>query len=171
MTAFMGGPNALAGGFNVLAIFDDDRGGLYRSTNDWSPRARGSQTVRQNRYYELWRPSGFSIDCSPVVGNSWNEAPEYEASSAGDGGVRGAYFIKGQVLDANGVAQTGVHVTAFRASDNLYVADTYSDSNGYYSVATPYSTSAHFIIAYLDTAIDLVGTTVNNLTPSSTPWP
>ncbi len=171
MTYLIGTPNALGQGNNTLGIFDDDRGALYRASNDWSPRLRGQQTNRGFRFFELWRTTRLSDDLGDMAGMDWDDTSRWGTGNYGDGGARGSYYIKGSVVDVNDTPQTGVLVSAFRTADNVYVASVYSDSNGNYSVPTPYSGSSHFIVAYLDTASDLVGTTVNNLTPSATPWP
>lgn len=155
-----------------LNIGDDDRGGLYRSVNFWSPRGRGA-AGGQNRhalYFELWRKSHMTDDNAVLLGTSEDTSIYWEDQSCGEGGVRSSYFIKGQVVDSGGTAQSGVLCMAFRTSDNLYVASAYSDSSGNYNIPTPYTTSVHFVVAYLDIATDLVGTTVNNLTPSATPY-
>lgn len=156
-------------GPSMLGLWDDDRGGLYRSPADWSPQARGAQTLRNTHFCELWRSSAFGYDNGVYLGTSWADmSGTYQPEDLGDGGIRTTYFIKGQVVDGSSVPQTGVLVMGFRSSDNLYIGSVFSNSSGNYSLPTPYST-AHFVVAYLDVATDLAGTTVNNLIPTSTP--
>lgn len=153
----------------VLTIPDDDRGGLYRAQDNWSPRSRGAQTINSYSFFELWRGSGFSEDNSLMLNHGWMspDSAGYEEWSYGYGGKRGSYFVKGQVLDSVGAPVGGATVSLFRTSDRLYIASVGTDSNGNYMCPTPYPGVSHFIVAYLASAPDKAGTTVNNLTPTA----
>ena len=151
----------------VLNLPDDDFGALYRGQDNWSPRMRGAQTVRGGLYPELWPRSGMSPDNSVMNGNGFDENVLYEPWSHGDGGKRGSYFVKGQVLDNASAPVGGATVMVFRTSDNLYIASAGSDSNGNYMCPTPYPGVSHFIVAYIASAPDKAGTTVTNLTPTA----
>lgn len=170
MTMGLGGIcNALHGAI-ACTIPDDDTGALYRSTNNWFPRRRNINAQNVTPYFELWRRSCLSEDCSPMSNHGWMSTADhasYEEWSGGFYGKAGSYYLKGQVVNASDVPQTGVVVKGFRTSDDLFVGQTTSDSSGNYMLATPYSGVSHYIVAYLDTATDLVGTTVNNLTPTA----
>jgi hypothetical protein len=158
--------NSLVAVMAGAGLWDEDRSGLHRGNCNWHPRRRGEEVIGSYPFFKLWSSSGFSQDLASC-GTDWNQSGAYEEMDSGYAGKRGDYFIKGQVLDENAVAQTGVSVKAFRSSDNQYAGSATSDSNGYYMVPTPYPGVAHFIVAYLDTAEDLVGTTVNNLMPTA----
>ena len=151
----------------VASLPDEDRGGLYRGQDNWSSRMRGAQTVRAGQYFELWGRSGLSPDICSMAGNAFDQGLLYEPWSLGEGGKRGSYFVKGQVLDSVSAAVGGATVSLFRTSDNLYIASVGSDSSGNYMCPTPYPGVSHFIVAYIASAPDKAGTTVSNLTPTA----
>lgn len=148
------------------AMIDDDRHALYRLTNNWFPRGRHPLLQRHYPYHALWFAPGFSLDLA-ITGSAWNDLDEYDPFEAGEGGKRGTYFINGQVLDNLSAPVGGVVVNGFRTSDNLFVGTDTTNSDGRYRIPTPYIGVSHFVVAYLDIATDTFGTTVNNLTPTS----
>jgi hypothetical protein len=54
----------------------------------------------------------------------------------------------------------------FVAANNLYVGQTTSDANGNYSLGSPYTGVAHYLIAFISGSPDQFGTTDNTLVPA-----
>lgn len=171
MSRFTGAQDALRP--TGLGIWDEERSGLWRhSTNfifHYRHPAYGFNKCNGNPFFALWHKGSFSWDNSYMMGqdnltatDSW-ERPAYGVP----GGKQAWYWIKGLVKDGSSVPQAGATVKCFRQSDGLFVGQSISDANGQYQVPTPWIGVAHFVIAYLAGAPDRAGTTVNNLTPTS----
>lgn len=158
-------------GQSNLAIHDDDMGGLYRPQFSFMSRMRKPDLG--SAVWQGWPPSRMSSGdpsvCLAADGvcsqrSSWG----YETWEAAFGGYTRPNFIVGQTLDSGGnpIAAT---VQGFRTSDDLYVGETGSDSNGRYALPTIYLTDAHYLVAYRVGSPDQTGATVNTLIPQSSP--
>jgi hypothetical protein len=171
VSRYLGGANTLGAGFNFFAISDEERGGLWRAQDNYIWYRRNPEFPPGGGFFDLWPAAfGSTVDLCGIIGMdivSMAAQASFETPRVGDGGKQAWYFIKGQVLNASAVPQTGVIVRGFRTSDNAYIGATTSDVNGNYMLPTPYSGVSHFIVAYEAGAPDIAGTTVNNLTPTA----
>lgn len=79
-------------------------------------------------------------------------------------------ILSGSTKNASGVGIGGCTVKIFRTADNAYIGSTVSDASGNYEYALPAGSSVeqYFSVAYLAGAPDVAGTTLNNLTGTST---
>jgi hypothetical protein len=84
------------------------------------------------------------------------------------GGV-GQQFTRYYTIDGytkNGVTSAimaGVTVFLFRTDTKAYVSATTSDVNGHYSFTVDNNTVEYFLVAYLDGAPDLAGTSIKTV--------
>ena len=76
--------------------------------------------------------------------------------------------FNGRVVDSGGNGVSGATVQGFRTSDDLFVGEVQCDSAGYFQLPTPYPGVAHYLVAYLDTATDKTGASINTLIPTNT---
>jgi hypothetical protein len=91
----------------------------------------------------------------------------FEAWQFGNPGSAPPKYIMGQVLNASSVPISGAIVRGFRTSDNLYIGQTVSGTDGRYGLSCPNTPNdAHYLVAYVDAATDLTGATVNTLVPT-----
>lgn len=150
----------------MLAIWDEDKTDLYQPQFYWSWENRHPTVCRTQggAWVGLWTAPVSSPNSNsfglPVSGG-WSPWVHGES-----GYVRLAFFT-GTCRDINGNTVSGAVLTAFRTSDNAVGGTTVADSNGVYQLGTIFPGVAHYIVAYLDTTTDLVGTTVNTLIPTS----
>lgn len=92
---------------------------------------------------------------------------QYEPCCIGYGGNASLKFIMGKCKDASGVAIGGATVQGFRTSNDQFVRETLSDSNGNYELGTEYPGENHYLVAYVAGSPDRAGTTVNTLQPTN----
>jgi hypothetical protein len=82
-------------------------------------------------------------------------------------GSQGLKFIMGRVADSSGNPIGGAVVRGFRSSNNMFVRETKSDSNGMYELGTEFAGEQHYLVAYVSGSPDIAGTTVNTLVPTN----
>lgn len=161
------------GSFNNLAsvwIADEDKTNLWSASAGYSYQMRGQQFNRGgSNFFELWPSSHMSSGdpTSPLclIGTDSGGSGKWSEWSISEGGHVAPLFISGTCKDAGGSPLSGVLVSAFRSSDNLYIGKTTSDSNGNYSVSSIYAGVNHYLVAYLPGSPDIAGTTVSTLVP------
>jgi hypothetical protein len=166
MSYLIGAANHIALG---TALWDEDRASLF-----WDPQygycyhGRGPQG--RAKFFELWPPPRMSCgdptSASPLLGTDSGDSGAWSPWQIGASGKRSYVYITGQCLDGTGAPLAGATVKGFRTSDSLYVGQTTSDSNGNYSLGSPYVGVNHYLVAYEAGSPDVLGTTVNTLTPS-----
>jgi hypothetical protein len=162
MSYLLGAANHIALG---TAIWDEDRSQLWDPQYGYCYHGRKPQVCGQ--FFELWPASRMSSGdpTVPLAPGGSRDSGAWSPWQIGVAGKRGYLFIAGQCLDSNGNPLIGAIVKGFRASDNLFVGQTISDSNGNYSLGSPYAV-AHYLVAYEAGSPDSAGTTVNTLVPS-----
>lgn len=82
------------------------------------------------------------------------------------GGASSYFFIRGTSRDSAGVALANCIIQGFRTSDDLYVGQVVSDAAGNFALPTPYSGTAHYLVAYKAGSPDVAGTSVNTIVPT-----
>ncbi len=75
------------------------------------------------------------------------------------------YTITGRVLDGASAPISGAVVKAFRTGNDRFVAQTTSNSTGYYVINTGYFEN-HYVVAYLDAVTDKAGVSINTIMPT-----
>jgi hypothetical protein len=163
MSRLVGSASALDGGVGLMTnLPDDDRHDLYSLAFNFSWHGRHPQAIAaRSPYFELWGGPQQNGPDYPIVAGVW-----FEPQRLNDGGYWRPYFLRGSVVDATDVPQTGVNVTAFRTSDDVVAAEGWTDGAGNYGVPTNFIGVAHYLVAYLPGATDQSGTTVNTLIPA-----
>lgn len=81
-------------------------------------------------------------------------------------GCTSRYGFTGYTQDVYGSPVSGVTVKCYHTADDVMVATTVSDTNGYYLVTTPYGVDSHYLVFYKAGAPDIFGTTQNTLVGS-----
>lgn len=164
---------ALAYGTNYYAcVSDEDTGLLYNPQFNWSYQKRGPASLRdQYGYFPLWPVSRISSGDPSVpgvvpIGMDICEGGQYEVSMFGESSIQRVLRFRGRCFDAGTNPVPGAVVQVFRTSDDLFVGQCVCDDGGYYDIGTPFSTDAHYLVAYKPGSPDIAGTTVNTLTPS-----
>ena len=91
----------------------------------------------------------------------------FSPSYRGLGGNASRKHIMGQCKNAAGDPVGGAVVRGYRTSDDLFVGETTTDSNGRYELGCPNTpTDQHRLVAYYSGGTVLAGTTVNTLVPT-----
>ena len=165
MSYFIGAANHIAVG---LALWDEDRSRLWDPQSGYCYHGRGPQD--RAKFFDLWPAPRMSCGdpsaASPPFGSDSGGSGAWSPWQIAVSGKSNYVFITGQCLDGNGAPLAGAVVKGFRTSDNLYVGQTTSDSNGNYSFGSPYVGVNHYLEAYLPGSPDIAGTTVNTLIPA-----
>lgn len=164
MSRFGVGMNGLT---PIVSVWDEDKYDLFLPQNNWSWDGR-HPTVCRNlgaAWVGFWTPPALTFAFNSQSANLPVSGAWAPWSPGESGYCRLAYF-QGTCRDANGATVSGAVVIAFRTSDNMEAGSATSNSDGTYSVGTPFLGVAHYILAYLDTATDLTGSTVNTLVPT-----
>ena len=157
-----------------LAIWDEEKSDLYVPAANWTYQGR-TLKVQAHEQGNLWNslwPSSRMASGDPtaplsVMGtDNAQSAGSYEPVDTLNGGNYRPYFISGYVKDTNGNAIAAVTVKAFRTSDDAFIGQTATDSNGYYQCPTVYASAVnHYIVAY-DASGQRAGSTINTLVPT-----
>lgn len=90
-------------------------------------------------------------------------------------GSTSLFRIVGQTLDAAGLPLANCIVQGFLTSGlasaglaaDAYVGEVTSDNEGYFEFWTPYTTSQHYLVCYLQGSPDRTGASVNTLIPTA----
>lgn len=107
-----------------------------------------------------WWP-GDDIDSGQtlgLLGRSWWADPSPVS------GASSRLALTGYTRDAYGSPIGGCTVKIFRTIDDSLQSSVVSDSNGWYSITTPYA-DGHYLVVYRAGPPDICGTTVNTLAP------
>lgn len=172
MTKFIGSTDCMNGSTFQSMVMDDPPRAWKMMLRGWDYQRRTVKTRRDRQSWKSKWPRGsfLSGDASTPLTLAGNCAEsgmvQYAWSVYGRGGHQ-LKFISGQCVDSGGTAVPGAVVQGFRTSDDLFVRETACDDKGNYELGTEYPGVAHFLVAYLDTATDLAGTTVNTLVPTN----
>lgn len=75
------------------------------------------------------------------------------------------YQLSGQTLNSSGSALPFCTVDLFDSATDIKIATTVSDSSANYSFTLGYDSLYYYEVAYLASAPDVAGTTVNTLRP------
>jgi len=159
---------------NRLFISDEDKTDLYKPRFDWSYQGRHQAITRFDQYGFLSRwPRSRMMMGDPsqdiILGVDASEGGRYEPLNFCDTGSQRGYFIHGMCVDGSGAPLAAAILDLFRTSDDLWVSSGQTDSNGIYSLPTPYNGVNHYIVANYGPNT-LVGASINTLTPVVTPW-
>lgn len=135
------------------------------------PKTNLKKNWTQGRGYWPSR-SGFCNDpATPssliLSSNFESSVGQFEPFSADGPGNQGIKFILGRTKDASGNIIGGAVVQGFRTTNDQFVRETLSDSNGIYQLGTEYPGENHYLVAYVPGAPDRGGTTVNTLVPTN----
>ena len=128
----------------------------------------------RHRWVSLWPRGQFSMAANDgayagtPVGLDYSGAQGYEPFSCDGAGSQTLKFLKGSCVDTTDAALSGVHVQAFRTSDDAFAGyEVQSREDGSYDLATNFPGVNHYVVAYLPGSPDRGGTTVNTLTPTN----
>lgn len=168
MSVYLNSSNHIAVG---SAIWDEDKSPLWEPQYNYCYQARGPQSARpQSSFFSLWPASRMSSGdpATPltILGAGSRDIGGWMLWQCGEGGHTTPVFIVGRAVDGGGGILAGAIVKGFRASDDLFVGQTISDSNGNFSLGTPYPSVAHYLVAYEAGSPDVSGTTINTLVPA-----
>lgn len=172
MSTFGISPAISYGIFFYANIPDEDQGLLYNPQFNWSYQKRGPASLRdQYGHFGLWPVSRVSsgdpsIPGAVLCGADICEGAQFESSMYGESPIQRLYRFQGQCKDAGGNPVPGAVVQGFRTVDDLYVGQAICDDGGYYDLGTPFTTDAHYLVAYKPGSPDIAGTTINTLTPA-----
>lgn len=160
---------------NMLAIHDEDKSDLYVSPGYYSPRMRHPTYARNAgaRFFTLWpRSRGSSGDPSASLwpmGQESSEGGLFEPLAPMEGGNARHYFVHGTCVDGSGNLLAGAVVELYRTSTDERVCTGQTDSNGIYSLGTPYPGENHYVVANYGPNT-YIGASVNTLVPTLSPW-
>lgn len=135
----------------------------------WNWQARGPKTWKDpNRWYSLWsfgvRVSGASLD-GEYTTRSLASPDLFEPFSCDGPGTSVSRFLVGTCVDGSDVAVADATVQVFRTSDDFYLGQDVSRSDGkYYAPADVIAGVQLYAVAYKVGSPDIGGTTVNTLT-------
>jgi len=93
----------------------------------------------------------------------------YEVWNGAVGGSARGYFITGKCFDGSNNPLGGATLDLFLTASDLKVNSGTTDSNGVYSIATPYTGQNHYVVANYGPNT-LVGASIDTLQPASAPW-
>lgn len=170
MSYFMHGLNALTGATHSGLMRTDESWYVRAGRRDMSHTRRGeSQFGSRFAWYTLWPSSGFmSGDRSSgyaQIGQDCCEADWWSPWQRANRGNGATKFIMGTCKDSVGNTVSGAIVQGFLTSNDQYIGETTSNTNGDYELSTPYpSPATHYLVAYRPGSPDIAGTTVNTLT-------
>lgn len=162
-------------GYRVVGINDEERGPLYRTSQQWDYQRRMQQSTRDPiGYANGWPFGGFFLDptgttgCDEIFGddNLANAFAPWEPWRLGDKGYTRPYYIYGQIFDVNGNPVVGATITSFVTATNAQDGTTVSNADGTYQVPCYNRTATHYVAAYKSGSPDVAGESVNTLTPS-----
>lgn len=140
----------------------------------WCYQARSPKTRKDPmRWFSLWsfgcRFSGGDLEGYAATGaNALTSQDLFEPFSCDGDGTQTKRFIKGTVVDASDVPQSGAIVQAFVTSDDRYVGEVQSRQDGSYDLGVETLPGVqHYLVAYKPGSPDVAGTTVNTLTSTN----
>ena len=113
-------------------------------------------------YLSEWWPRG-----NALLGDSAADVGMLDAVAWGEydmvGGESSRVGFVGVTRDQYGTPLGSCVVQLFRTSDDLFIMEMTSDSNGNFLLQSWYTPDAHYIVAYKAGSTDVFGTTVNTL--------
>lgn len=135
------------------------------------PWDRGGGRGPFTQRYPLWsgwsfgaRVGGGDLEGYAVV----REARGYEPFSCDGAGTQTKRFIRGITKDADGNAISDVIVQGFVTSDDRYVGQDVSRTDGTYLLGTETVAGVqHYLVAYKPGSPDIGGTSVNTITSTN----
>ena len=158
---------------NKLRIPDEDNNDLWQPRSGYSYQMRGA---RSNRDHGNWRalwPVSRLMSGDPgevaILGMDASEGGRFEPISVLEGGSSRLYFIHGVCVDGSSNPLGGAVLDLFLTASDVWVSTGGTDSNGIYSLGTPYIGENHYIVANYGPNT-LVGASVNTLQPVLSPW-
>lgn len=158
---------------NRLRVADEDNNDLYKPRFDWSYRGRNfNRADNDYGWISRWPRSRMTMgDPSDdlILGVESSEGGRFEPLNFSDTGSSRMYFIHGVVVDGSGTPLAGAVLDLFLTASDTLVTTGGTDSNGIYSLGTPYTGQQHYIVANYGPNT-LVGASVNTLTPVTSPW-
>ena len=162
-------------GANMLAIPDRDETDLFKTRIYWSYQMRGAAVNRDPYgFVSLWpRSRGMSGDPSApgFLGGAQdsNDTGVFEPLNFTETGASRYYFIHGVCVDGSSTPLAACTLDLFLTATDAYVSSGQTDSNGIYSLGTPWLGQNHYIVANYGPNT-YVGASVNTLTPVTSPW-
>lgn len=159
---------------NMLRVFDEDNSDLWISRYGYVYQMRGARSNRDHaNFYTLWpRSKQMAGDPSApgfLGGQDAADGGLFEPITAIEGGSSRGYFIHGVCVDGSGAPLAAAVVELFLTSTDTKIAQGTTDSNGIYSLGTPYTGQNHYIVANYGPNT-YVGASVNTLQPVTSPW-
>jgi len=138
---------------------------------DMSPLVERNRVRRETRMRPCWKRTDYAcmhypgngdfygdhgVDVGILKSNLW--ARFYPV-----GGIASRVGFVGVTRDQYGTPTGGCVVQLFRTSDDLFIMEITSDSNGNFLLQSWYTPDTHYIVAYKAGSPDIFGTTVNTL--------
>lgn len=158
---------------NQLAIHDREEHDLYRGRHYWSYQLRNPQFNRDRGLWTALWPRSKMIEGDPtagvIIGADISDGGVYEPLSFKEGGSARYYFIHGVCVDGSSNPLAGCTLYLYLTSTRAYVSSGQTDSNGIYSLGTPFTGQNHFVVANYGPN-SLVGSSINTLQPVLSPW-
>lgn len=156
-----------------LGIHDREEGDLWKSRFNWSYRLRATQYNRDRGLYTSLWPRSKMIEGDPsagvILGADISDGGLFEPLNFVETGSQRPWFIHGVCVDGSGTPLAACTLDLFLTASDLYVSSGQTDSNGIYSLGTPYNGQNHYIVANYGPN-SLVGASINTLTPNLSPW-
>jgi len=158
---------------NWLALHDEDKTDLWNPRFYYCYRMRDSRMRDPGAWTSLWsRSKGMSGDPSAAgfLGNQ--DAADgglFEPINTIEGGNARHWFVHGVCVDASANLLAGAVVELYRTSTDEKVCTGQTDSNGIYSLGTPYPSDYHYVVANYGPNT-YTGASVNTLVPTLSPW-
>jgi len=160
---------------SILALQDEDKSDYWLPRHAFIYQSRGLRSAGQFSYLNGWSRPGFLCgDPSQTThmfgGNDVDSVSGgYDDPSNGDTGAMRNYFIHGICVDGSSNPLAGATLVFYLTSTKQLVGTCTTDSNGVYSMGTPYVGQQHF--AYANYGPDTyLGGSVDTLVPVSSPW-
>jgi len=158
---------------NMLSIPDRGESDLTNPRFYFDYQMRGARVTRDRYgFTSLWPRSRMMMgnpDDDLILGVDTSEGGRYEPMNFTETGSQRGYFIHGMCVDGAGSPLAAAIVELYLTATDAFVSQGQTDSNGIYSLPTPYTGQNHKIYANYGPNT-LVGASIDTLTPVSTPW-
>lgn len=173
MSAFLYNSQSMLWG-TTLCIQDRQESDLTKSRFDFDWQGRNQQVTRIDQYHwaSRWprsRLMGGDPSNDYILGVDASEGGKWEPMNFADTGAQRLFFIRGVCVDGSGAPLAAAVLEMYLSVDNTFVSSGTTDSNGIYSLGTPFTGQNHTIVANYGPNT-LTGSSVDTLQPVSSPW-
>jgi hypothetical protein len=151
----------------TLGLLDEERSVLYTPAYPQYYNRTVRAPLRES-FSEWPRSCMFNADPTTVIEPLADG--RYEPWEAGyHSGYWRPYFVSGNVVDGSGNPLHSAVVDLFLTVNDEFVSTTLTDGIGNYSAGTPYIGEQHYVVVNYGPN-SLVGTSVDTLIPTESPW-